>query len=186
MARFDIPRITKAKALTPFKVEVIFDNNISAEIDLGDHLKRFVIFNPLLRDKDLWSQMQVDKELYCYIAWPNPKDDSHIPELEVPTDVLWRLHLEQAGQIMSPQAFTNWMNRHRLSLKKAAHTLDISRRMAAYYKSGERLIPKTILLACKGYDSRVVKSNVHYLFDKGNKPSETRSLDRETYVYKHG
>lgn len=54
---------------------------------------------------------------------------------------------------MSPAAFAAWMERNSLSLEGTAQALGISRRMAAYYKSGERLAPRTILLACQGYDS---------------------------------
>ena len=150
MARFDIPRIAEARALAPFKVNVVWDNGVSATINLGGHLKRLAVFTPLLRDKSLWPRMRVDEELAYHLAWPNPDGG---PELEVPTDLLWRLHLEQTGQVMSPREFAGWMDRHRLSLEGAAKALGISRRMAAYYKSGERLAPKTILLACKGYDT---------------------------------
>lgn len=152
MARFEIPRIAQARTLAPFKVAVTWDNGVSATINLGGHLKRLAVFTPLLRDKSLWPRMRVDEELAYHLAWPGPQGG---PDLEVPTDLLWRLHLEQSGQVMSPQEFAGWMERHHLSLEGAAKALGISRRMAAYYKSGERLAPKTILLACKGYDSLV-------------------------------
>lgn len=150
MARFDIPRIAQAQALAPFKVAVVWDNGISATLDLRGHLRRLALFAPLLRDKSLWTRMKLDEELAYHLAWPNPEGG---PDVEVPTDLLWRLHLEQSGQVMSPLDFASWMDRHRLSLEGAAKALGISRRMAAYYKSGERLAPKTILLACRGYDS---------------------------------
>lgn len=150
MARFDIPRITEARPLSPFKVAVTWDNGVSARVDLGGHLKRLAVFAPLLRDRGLWTRMSVDEELAYHLAWPSPDGG---PDLEVPTDLLWRLHLEQSGQVMSPQAFTAWMKRNRLSLEGAARALGISRRMTAYYKSGERMAPKTILLACTGYEA---------------------------------
>lgn len=150
MARFDIPRISQARPLAPYKVAVVWDNGIAATIDLAGQLKRLAVFAPLLRDKGLWPRMQVDGELGYHLAWPGPQGG---PDLEVPTDLLWRLHLEQSGQAMSPAAFAAWMERNRLSLEDAAKALGISRRMTAYYKSGERLAPKIILLACQGYDS---------------------------------
>jgi hypothetical protein len=158
MARFDIPRIAEARTLAPFKVAVTWDNGVSATVDLRGHLKRLAVFAPLLRDRSLWPLMKVDEELAYHLAWPDPAGGL---DLEVPTDLLWRLHLEQSGQVMSPAAFAEWMDRHRLSLEGAAKALGISRRMAAYYKSGERLAPKTIMLACKGYESLAGSPVIH-------------------------
>jgi predicted transcriptional regulator len=40
--------------------------------------------------------------------------------------------------------------RHGLSLSNAAEALGLSRRQVADYASGERPVPRTVLLACKG------------------------------------
>ena len=39
------------------------------------------------------------------------------------------------------------------SLNQAAQAIGMTRRMIAYYKSGARQIPKTVWLACIGYES---------------------------------
>jgi hypothetical protein len=80
-------------------VALVWDNGISATIDLSGHMKRLAIFAPLLGNKGLWAKMKVDEELAYHLAWPNPEGG---PDLEVPTDFLWRLHLEQNGKVMSP------------------------------------------------------------------------------------
>ena len=41
--------------------------------------------------------------------------------------------------------------RNGLSLAQAAAALGLSLRMVAYYTSGTRAVPRTVLLACKGY-----------------------------------
>ena len=150
MARFTIPRIVAAHALEPFKVEVTWDNGVRGMIDLAGHIARLAIFAPILQDTALWSQMTVDPELAYHLSWPDPAGGL---DMEVPTDLLWRMYLEQTGQVMSPTSFSSWMDRNRLSLTSAAKALGISRRMAAYYKSGERLAPRVVLLACHGYES---------------------------------
>jgi predicted transcriptional regulator len=48
--------------------------------------------------------------------------------------------------------FRAWRERQGLSLTGAAQALGLSRRMVAYYESGERIIPKTVMLACKGVE----------------------------------
>ena len=49
--------------------------------------------------------------------------------------------------------FTAWMERNQLSLSQAAQAIGMTRRMIAYYKSGARPIPKTVWLACIGYEA---------------------------------
>lgn len=141
------PRIKQAVALEPFKLRVTWTSGKETVVDLGRHLRKFRLFRPLLQDKDLWSAVRIDPEFAYHVFWEAPETD--LP-LEIPAPVLWRLHLEQVGEAMSPASFNTWMESHGLSLSGAAGVLGISRRMAAYYKSGERIIPKYIRLACLG------------------------------------
>jgi Protein of unknown function (DUF2442) len=50
--------------------------------------------------------------------------------------------------------FRGWMDRHGLTLDRAADALGLSRRTIAYYLSGEQPVPKTVMLATEGYDHR--------------------------------
>jgi len=50
------------------------------------------------------------------------------------------------------RTFLQWRLRHGLSLAKTADALGLSRRMVAYYSNGEKPVPKSILLACKGWE----------------------------------
>ena len=61
---------------------------------------------------------------------------------------------EQAGETMPSAAFRAWMDRHGLTLDRAADALGLSRRTIAYYLSGEQPVPKTVMLATEGYDHR--------------------------------
>jgi hypothetical protein len=46
-----------------------------------------------------------------------------------------------------------WRWKHRLSLTAAAEAVGMSRRQIAYYVSGEHEVPRTVLLACKGWET---------------------------------
>ena len=46
----------------------------------------------------------------------------------------------------------NWMHRNGLTLDSAAEALGISRRMLVYYRNGDKSIPKSIWLACLGWE----------------------------------
>lgn len=78
------------------------------------------------------------------IEWPSGFD--------LGADSLWADTLSATGRD-DARTFLEWRRSHGFSLQGAAEALGISRRTAAYYSNGERPVPKTILLACKGWDS---------------------------------
>ncbi len=65
--------------------------------------------------------------------------------------MLWLETLSATGR-GDARTFLEWRLRHGLSLAKTADALGLSRRMVAYYSNGEKPIPKSILLACKGWE----------------------------------
>lgn len=68
------------------------------------------------------------------------------------SDNLRALAVEQGGGC-SHQQLIAWMHRHGLSLDQAAQALGLSRRMLAYYRSGEKPIPRTVALAMRGWEA---------------------------------
>jgi hypothetical protein len=53
--------------------------------------------------------------------------------------------------------FGGWMNRNKLSLSGAAEALGISRRMVSYYRTAHKHIPRSIWLACLGWEATLPK-----------------------------
>ncbi|KAF1023721.1 MAG: hypothetical protein GAK30_00384 [Paracidovorax wautersii] len=72
-------------------------------------------------------------------------------DLELAADNLRARAIEQAGGY-SHELVLNWMARHALTLDQAAQALGLSRRMLAYYRSGEKPVPRTVGLACLGWE----------------------------------
>lgn len=72
--------------------------------------------------------------------------------LELAADNLRAQAVEQAGGA-SHERLWNWMARNQLTLDDAAKALGLSRRMLAYYRSGEKPIPRTVALACLGWEA---------------------------------
>lgn len=68
-------------------------------------------------------------------------------EIEIAADTLWHLALEQDAA-----AFKAWRKAHRFTQAQAADALGLSLRTVKYYEKGEQPIPKTVKLACIGYD----------------------------------
>lgn len=71
---------------------------------------------------------------------------------ELGADSLWLMTLTATGHDDARQ-FVEWRLRHGLSLSKAAEELGLSRRMVAYYSNAEKPVPRSILLACRGWEA---------------------------------
>ncbi|MBT9493298.1 MAG: DUF2442 domain-containing protein [Paucibacter sp.] len=85
------------------------------------------------------------------VAWANDDD------LELAADNLRARAIDQASGV-SHEFIWNWMHKHELSLDAAALALGLSRRMLAYYRSGEKTVPLTVGLACLGWEKAQAKS----------------------------
>ena len=80
------------------------------------------------------------------VTWADDDD------LDLAADNLRARAIEQAGGY-SHELIWNWMHRHQLTLDAAARALGLSRRMLAYYRSGEKPLPRTVALACLGWEA---------------------------------
>lgn len=72
--------------------------------------------------------------------------------LDLGADNLRNLAAEQAGGI-GHERIVEWMHRNQLTQERAAEAIGISRRMLNYYLSAEKPIPRTVWLACIGWES---------------------------------
>lgn len=82
------------------------------------------------------------------LVWPDG--------FELGADSLWLDTLDAIGR-SDAREFLGWRLANGLSLAKAAEALGLARRTVAYYSNGDRPVPKSILLACKGWDAMHAK-----------------------------
>ena len=136
-------RLTRVKAEPGCRLQLRFANGKSYLVDLTDDIEHFEPYRPL-RDRRLFARVTLGEDGYS-VVWP-------ADELDIGADTLWQYALEQNGRRDAAE-FIRWRWRHRLSLSGAAEALGISRRQVAYYASGEHEVPRTVLLACKGWDA---------------------------------
>jgi len=105
-----------------------------------------VLSNPLFRalqDPALFRKVEIGEWGHSLI-WPNG--------IDLGADSLW-LESLSTWKKDDTRAFLEWRMRHGLSLSKAAEALGLSRRQVAYYASGDKMVPKSILLACRGWEA---------------------------------
>jgi hypothetical protein len=100
-----------------------------------------------LRDPAKFSCVFVGEDGFS-LEWPG--------ELDLGADNILEMAFEQNGRADAVE-FIRWRWKHSLTLSAAAEALGLSRRQVAYYASGERVVPRHILLALKGWE--VEKNN---------------------------
>jgi hypothetical protein len=140
-----IGRIESAMTRGAACLIVTFDDGRRAEIDLAPIVARRKALAPLAHP-ELFHRVQVAADGWS-LEWPGSGIDFGSAQLTRWAD-------EQAGEAMPAAAFRVWMERHGLTLDRAAEALGLSRRTVAYYLSGEQPVPKTVMLATEGYDKR--------------------------------
>ena len=136
------PLITAIKATDAMHLVITWNTGETLDCDLATTISRLAAFAPLA-DPAVFSQVAVE-EWGHGLDWPGG--------LDLGADRLYQLCREQAG-LFSPVAFDGWIKNNRLSLSTAAEALGMTRRMIAHYRSGSRPIPKTVQLACIGWEA---------------------------------
>ena len=138
-------KITSVAVLGDRRLEIGWDDGRVAPVDLSDVIDACKALAPLKRAKE-FARVAVSADCWS-LEWPSGVDFG--------AQQLRRWADEQAGEIMRAAAFRAWMDEHGLTQEAAAQALGLSRRMIGYYLSGEKVIPKTVLLATVGWAHRV-------------------------------
>ncbi len=137
-----LPRILSIKPLGEYRLRLRFAYGKSFAVDLRRDVQEFKPYRPL-RNQALFARVALGEGGHS-IVWP-------VGELDLGADTLWERALEQNGRTDAVE-FVRWRWRNGLSLTDAAEALGLSRRQVAYYASGQHEVPRTILLACKGWE----------------------------------
>ena len=135
-------RIARLKYTDEYTLRVQWMNEKTLNVDLRELVYRLKGLRPL-RDTAAFARAEVGEGGHS-VVWPG--------ELDVGAARLWEMTLEQNGRTDAVE-FIRWRWKHGLSLTDAAEALGISRRQVAYYGSGEHEVPRTVLLACKGWEA---------------------------------
>jgi hypothetical protein len=133
--------IESVKLAGAARLRLRWSDGVDAEVDLAAWLET-PAFAPL-RDPAEFAKVQVGDWGHS-LVWPSG--------VEAGADALWAEALS-ATRREGARAFLEWRLKHGLSLSQAAEALGLSRRMVAYYSNGEKPVPKTVLLACRGWDA---------------------------------
>ena len=133
--------ITSVEAQGATQLALTWSDGVKARVDLANILKDRAF--AALRNPAEFAQVRVDEWGHS-VEWPSGA--------ELSAETLWLWTLSATGH-EDARAFLEWRLRHGLSLSKAAEALGVSRRMVAYYSNGEKAVPKSIQLACRGWEA---------------------------------
>lgn len=134
-------KIKSVVSVTPFNLTVTFGDDVTMNIDLSAIIAQNNFLSPLN-----------NATLFCKArAGEHGNDVTWDDDLSLAGDNLRAEAVEQCGGI-SHERIWNWMYRNGLTLDSASKALGISRRMLAYYRNGEKPIPRHIWLACLGWE----------------------------------
>lgn len=136
------PLITAVQVTGTLHLVITWNTGETLDCDLAATISRHVALAPVA-DPAVFSLVAVE-EWGHGLDWPGG--------LDMGADRLYQLCREQAG-LLSPAAFDEWIKNNQLSLSTAAEALGMTRRMIAHYRSGSRPIPKTVQLACIGWEA---------------------------------
>jgi Protein of unknown function (DUF2442) len=134
-------RLADLKYANDYILRVRWLNDKTQSVDLRELVLRLKGLRPL-RDLAVFAHAEVGEGGHS-VVWPGG--------IDIGAARLWEMSLEQRGRADAVE-FIRWRWKHGLSLSDAAEALGLSRRQVAYYVSGEHAVPRTVLLACKGWE----------------------------------
>ena len=148
MSEYFFPKLKAVEALAPYLLRTAWSTGEVLEVDMENVLRKHTFLAPILEPKT-FAQVHTD-EWGHGIEWF---------DAEFGADNVYAWAKEQAGQV-SHEMLGEWMCRNNLSLTTAAEALGISRRMVSYYRTAHKAIPRSIWLACLGWEATRPKERV--------------------------
>ena len=133
--------IESVKAIGSAQLRLRWSDGAQAELDLSDWLEKPAF--AALRDPAEFARVRIGDWGHS-LEWPSG--------VGAGADNLW-LETLSALKRQDARTFLEWRLRNGLSLSKAAEALGLSRRMVAYYSNAEKPVPRTVLLACLGWEA---------------------------------
>ncbi|MEN5314674.1 helix-turn-helix domain-containing protein [Pseudomonas koreensis] len=138
------PRLSAVKALSDFRLALTFIDGQELTLDLGRDIKAYSGLQPLL-DPEVFLTATLDDHGWT-VEWLEP-------DIQIGADTLYMDALAQNAADENTRIFINWRARTGLSLNQAAEALGVSARSISRYSNGRESVPRSLALACLGWDS---------------------------------
>ncbi|MFA4970696.1 MAG: hypothetical protein WC540_13815 [Sulfuritalea sp.] len=137
----NVNRLQSVNVETGMVLTATYTSGNSIRVDLSDVAHRLEAFAPLESRREFRRAALAD--FGWGVEWPCGAS--------LDSDRLLEMALEQQGQVANVD-FRRWQDRHQLSLTDAAKAIGLTRRTVSQYRTGARPVPRTVTLACKGWE----------------------------------
>ncbi len=134
-------RLAGVTALPPYQLEITYTDNNTITVNLENLIKSFDVFTPLEDSNEFTSATITD--FGFTLEWSSGAS--------LDSDRLFEMALEQSGMVSNAH-FRRWQDTNQLSLTQAAQAIGLTRRTISQYRTGKRPVPRTVSLACKGWE----------------------------------
>ncbi|MBK5529934.1 DUF2442 domain-containing protein [Pseudomonas sp. TH06] len=138
------PRLSAVQALSDFRLALTFIDGQELILDLGRDIHTYPGLQPLL-DPKVFATATMDDDGWT-VEWLEP-------DIQIGADTLYMDALAQNAADENTRIFIDWRARTGLSLNQAAEALGVSARSISRYSSGREAVPRSLALACLGWDS---------------------------------
>lgn len=145
MATMKRPRLAGVEALSDYRLRLSFVDGSVKTVSLAGDFDRFPGLNPL-RDQAAFAGAVVIEGEGWTVEWPGL-------DIQIGAETLWLDAQAQNAPDENTRTFAEWRARNGLSLAAAADALGLTPRTISAYGTGSRPVPKTVALACKGWDA---------------------------------
>ncbi len=138
MSEFFSPKLLAVQALAPYQLRTTWSTGEVLDVDVAMVMQGAAFAE--IRKPEVFRTVHTDG---FSIEWF---------DTELGPDNVYAWAKEQAGEV-SHEMLGAWMLRNQLSLSGVAQALGISRRMVSYYRTAAKAIPRSIWLACLGWEA---------------------------------
>ena len=137
------PRLSAVQPLPDYRLALTFIDGQQLTLDLSRDLHAFPGLQPLLGDH-AFNSATLGDEGWC-VEWPEQ-------DIQIGADSLYLDALAQNASDENTRIFIDWRARTGLPLNQAAEALGVSARSITRYSSGREAVPRSLALACLGWD----------------------------------
>lgn len=144
MASMKRPRLKSVQALEGRKLDLTFINGQRFVLDMNADIQNFPGLRPL-RIEDAFMQAEMGDDGWT-VEWVDL-------DIQIGADTLYLDAQAQVAKDENTRIFIGWRARTGLPLALAAEALGVSTRSITRYSNGREATPRTLALACIGWEA---------------------------------
>lgn len=144
MASMKRPRLKAVEALAGQQLALTFINDQKFILSMGEDIRTFPGLLPL-QDSKAFMHAQIGDDGWT-VEWVDQ-------DIQIGADTLYLDAQAQAATDENTRIFIGWRARTGLPLALAAQALGVSTRSITRYSNGREATPRTLALACLGWDA---------------------------------